>query len=64
MSHLEAPPSPPTPPLTDLLLDGVNQVDVILRHQRDGLSLPPCGDTPRLCAGGWEKGPIQAGPDR
>lgn len=56
---------PPFPtPLTDLLLDGVNQVDIILRHQRDGLSLPPCGDTPRLCAGGQKKGPIQAGPDR
>lgn len=56
---------PPLPtPLTDLLLDGVNQVDVILRHQRDGLSLPPCGDTPRPCAGGQEKGPTQAGPDR
>lgn len=30
-------------PLTDLLLDGMQQVDVILSHQCDGLSLPPCG---------------------
>lgn len=67
-SHPEAPASPPlsssAPPLTDLLLDGVYQVDVILRHQRDGLSLPPCGDTPRLCAGGQDKGPTEAGPDQ
>lgn len=37
--------SPEPEPLTDLLLDGMQQVDVILRHQCDGLSLPPCGDT-------------------
>lgn len=49
-SHPEAPAPPPTPPLTDLLLDGMDKVDVILRHQRDGLSLPPCEDMPQLPA--------------
>lgn len=46
---------PALPPLlTDLLLDGMYQVDVILCHQCDGLSLPPCEDTlqlPAVCQG-------------
>lgn len=28
--------------LTNLFFDGVNQVDVVLRHQRDGHSVSPC----------------------
>lgn len=49
------------PLLTDLLLNGVYQMDVILCHQCDGLSLPPCEDEPQLpvCVG--QEGPTEAG---
>lgn len=35
--------------LTNLLFDGVDQVDVVLRHQCDGHTIPPCGGGERHC---------------
>lgn len=37
-----SPPNTTPAALTDLLLDGMDQVDVVLGDQRDGLALPPC----------------------
>lgn len=33
--------SPDPVQLTDLFLDGLDQMDVVLRHQRDGDAVPP-----------------------
>lgn len=33
--------TPDSVQLTDLFLDGVYQMDVVLRHQRDGDAIPP-----------------------
>lgn len=38
--------------LTNLFFDGVNQVDVVLRDQRDGHSVPPCRRKTSQCMSG------------